>query len=200
MKVQVPEDRVYYYECSAGRFRLVSFIPRTDLEELVAAGKLDAKALRDFPDGLDLDCSEADFDEFERRYGYRPPHSADELRAAFMAIFSSTDGWSEFRGSGFIPASDLEPCVPEVAPILERQTAAYESEALALDLTARPERGQKARRRAAVRREMQTALEELEVEAVDPSKSLREQSFAKIKMSEGAPAPEFFAKVQRQRS
>ena len=47
---------------------------------------------------------------------------------------------------------------------------------------------------------MQTALEELEVEAVDPSKSLREQSFAKIKMSEGAPAPEFFAKVQRQRS
>lgn len=200
MAVEVPEERVYYYECSAGRFRLVSFLPRAELERLVEAGEMNSKALAHYPDGLDLDCTEADFDEFAKVYDYRPSHGPEKLRAAFLAIFSSTENWRQFRGSGFLPAADLEACLAPATRILEESPGYGEAEPATRDLAAPPEPGLRGRSRSAAQRQLSSALEELEVDGVDPNKSLREQTFSKIRMSKGEPAAEFFAKVSRQRS
>lgn len=200
MSVKVPEERVYYYECSAGRFRLVSFLPRVELGRLAAAGRIDQKVLEDFPDGVDIDCTAADFDEFEKSYRYRPEHGADELRAAFLAIFSSTRDWTGFRGSGFLPASSIEDRLEPVEPILRRTAAEAEPEVASTEPTPLEQRVRRARRRSALRRRRTQALERLEMDGIDPGKDLRQQSFGTIQMSEGEPAPEFFAKVHRQRS
>ena len=90
MEVSSPIEPVYYYECSAGRFRLTYFIPPEEMDRLITAGRLHAHARDDFPDGVDLDCTLPDFVEFEDSYGYRPEADPEALQAAFFAIFSST--------------------------------------------------------------------------------------------------------------
>ncbi len=198
MSIEVPDEQVYYYECSAGSFRLVCFIPFAELQSLAAAERIKEEALRDFPDGLDLDCTEPDFAEFEKSYGYRHPHEAEELRRAFLALFSSTKGWQKFQGSGFLAATVLEATLDPVETAV-RETAEV-SERATRALAAEPDRREVTRQRAAQRSVLREALVELEVEGVDPSKSLREQSFREIKMSKGEPAPQFYARLQRHRS
>jgi hypothetical protein len=75
---------------------------------LCRENQISSYAIEDYPDGIDLGCTEVDFAEFERAYGYRPETSPVILRRAFFAILSSTHHWKKFRGSGFVPAVDLE--------------------------------------------------------------------------------------------
>ncbi len=197
MAISVPDEPVYYYECHAGDFRLVAFLPTAHLERLAAEGQIAHRALVDFPDGLDLDCTEPDFRQFEETYDYRHPHDAGKLRQAFLAIFSSTHDWRKFRGSGYLAAADLEAELEPVERVV-RETAEVSEPRIRSRGAAPPEdRRQATRERATQRRELRSALERYEAKSVDPAKSLRQQRFRKIKMSKGEPAPEFFAKVQR---
>ena len=72
MAVASPSERVYYYECSNGRFRLTYFIPPGELKRLCAKKRISPQAEKDFPDGVDLGCTEPDFKVFEETYGFRP--------------------------------------------------------------------------------------------------------------------------------
>ena len=99
MAICSPREPVYYYECSAGGFRLVYFVPPDDLRQLYGANKISEQALQDFPDGVDLGCTEADFRDFEELYGWRPAADPVQIRRAFLALFSSTRRWKTFRGS-----------------------------------------------------------------------------------------------------
>lgn len=119
MEIATPKEPVYYYECSAGRFRLVYFIPPGELQRLRDRGQLSDLAIRDLPDGVDIGCTDPDFSEFEELYGYRPPNDPEALQRAFFAIFSTTRKWKTFRGSGFIPAVDLEMQIETVETELE---------------------------------------------------------------------------------
>lgn len=114
MSVAIPRERCYYYECSDGRVRLTYFIPPNELDDMVAAGQISPAVREDFPDGVDLDCTEPDFADFHAEYGYRPDHDPEALQNAFYAIFTSTRGWRTYRGSGLIPAEELESRIPEV--------------------------------------------------------------------------------------
>ena len=75
MEIRSPTEPVYYYECSAGDFRLTYFIPPEELDRLIAGGKISAAVTDDFPDGVDLDCTEPDFAEFEGSYGTDRPRT-----------------------------------------------------------------------------------------------------------------------------
>ena len=200
MAIQIPDERVFYYECSAGRFRLVCFLPFAELKHLAAKGAIDKKALRDFPDGLDLDCTPPDFAEFEKSYGYRHPHGAEQLRQAFLALFSSTKNWQKFRGSGFLAASELEDRLEPVEAALRGTAAAAQAAARTRAPAAPRDRRALTRRRALLQKKVRRALEKLKVRGIDPRKSLRQQVFKSFKMSKGKPAPEFYAKLQRPRS
>jgi hypothetical protein len=198
MEVSSPIEPVYYYECSAGRFRLTYFIPPEEMDRLIAADKLSAHIREDFPDGVDLDCTPPDFAAFERDYGYRPEVDPEELQAAFFAMFSSTRNWRRFRGTGLIPKVDLERMIEPVAVQLETEGAEpiYEGRVP-------PGLPHRERRRLMVNQVRQRArfertLERMEVEAVDPKLDMRQQSFTEIKRSPGRPAAEIFDALHRE--
>jgi len=199
MAISRPREPVYYYECGGGRFRLVYFMPPEMLQQLQQDGKVRPQVLDDFPDGVDLGCTEPDFADFERSYAYRPPLSPDALRRAFFAIFSTTHDWRSFRGTGFMPAAELEERVGPVEKKLEEEHALplAESAGAALRL---PERRARLGRRRMRQERTQRVLEELPVRGIDAKKSLRQQAFRAIRMKPGEPAEQvFFELHQRSR-
>ena len=115
--VEVPAEKVYYYEVSRGDFRLLYFIPAAELERLVEEGKCDRHALIDYPDGIDLPCTEREFQEFEEEYHYRPEHNPEALGRAFYAVWTDTKDWQDGTHAGFIPANVLEDRIQQVMDI-----------------------------------------------------------------------------------
>ncbi len=195
MIVSIPQESCYYYECSDGKFRLTYFIPPIVLKDLCDTGKISPKVMEDFPDGVDLDCTEPDFDEFHRLYNYRPEHSPDVLRDAFFAIFSSTRGWKTFRGTGMMSSEQIESMLGDVEKIVE-ETIPEPIKPVRLDLPLR-ERRFRRNKLATFRSRIEATLVRLEAKGVDPGKALDEQKFRKIKMSEGIDAGEMFVRLQR---
>ncbi len=106
--VRSPKESVYYYECSYGNFRLTYFIPFDELARLDKIGKINKQVLEDFPDGVDLRVGETDYVDFQKSYGYRPEVNPEAAKNAFYSILSTTKDWRDFRGSGIIPAKDVE--------------------------------------------------------------------------------------------
>jgi hypothetical protein len=195
MAIKSPREAVYYYEAHHGEFRLLYFIPPELLERLVEDGRVKTTVLEDHPDGVDLNCTEIDFDEFRQLYGYRPDNDPEELRRAFFAMLSGTRDWKSFRGTGFIPAADLEPLAGSVAESLQQEGLLPEDMDYSVSFSL-PERRALSARQAAQRQRMVEHLERLEVEGIDPGLTLREQRFRKIQMQEGKSAEEVFNKLQ----
>jgi len=198
MPISSPSVPVYYYECSNGRFRLTYFIPFSELVSLVDNGKMNGSILKDYPDGLDLDCTEPDFKELELLYGYRPKHSPDMLRNAFLAIFSSTWNWKKFRGTGYINAKEIE---NQLAPL---QTEMGNKQLIAglgpLSTQELPATKKQTKKR--VKRKMESQLNKFlrsyAVSGVDKSKGLQNQNFIEIQMEGGSEdVNQFFARLTK---
>jgi len=195
MAIKSPKEAVYYYEASNGEFRLIYFIPLEELERLVLDGRIKAVVLEDYPDGVDLNCTKLDFEEFHELYGYQPDNDAEELRRAFFAMFSSTADWKSFRGAGFIPAADLEALVEPVEDSLQQEDLLPEEVDPVVSFSL-PDRRAQLARQAAQQEQMVEHLEQMEVKGIDPTLTLRQQKFKPIKMQEGKSAEEVFTKLQ----
>lgn len=197
MAIRSPKEAVYYYEASNGDFRLVYFIPPEELERLSEAGRISKDVLKDYPDGVDLSCTEPDFEEFEKLYNYRPPNDPEALQRAFFAMFSTTRNWKTFRGTGMIPAGDLEEVMVEVEDSLQQaELLPEEKEPLPKRATLKERRGSMTRRDKQQKRLIRH-LERMKVKGIDPGQSLRQQEFSKIEMREGESAEEVFTKLHR---
>ena len=195
MTIYSPKEKVYYYECSNGRFRLVYFIPPYELEHLIEQDKISPQVLDDFPEGVDLSCMKADFDEFENLYAFRPEVDPDAIHRAFFALFSATRDWETFQGSGFIKSGDLERHIETVEQSLEQENIRVE------DVRSMPARlTLKQRRKRMSEQAMQQVqvsdfLIEMEVEGIDPNETLRNQKFSPIEMQERDRVEEVFEKL-----
>jgi len=199
MAVVSPSERVYYYECSSGRFRLTYFIPPGELKRLCEDGHVSPRVLEDYPDGVDLGCTEPDFRVFEETYHYRPKQDPDALRHAFFAILSATRKWKKFRGSGFIPAADLERHTESVDTALPIRKPIQVDIAPPGDRLSLKRRRQMGLRQAARKKQTYRALEELQIQGIDPKRTLAQQKFSPIRMAEGTAAEEVFVRLhQRQ--
>jgi hypothetical protein len=196
MAIRSPKEAVYYYEASNGEFRLVYYIPPEELDRLFQDGSVQKTVLEDYPDGVDLNVTRPDFDELQERYGYRPDNDPEELRRAFFAMLSSTRDWQTFRGSGFIPAADLEPLAKTVENSLQQEDLLPEEidPSVAFSL---PDRRAQSARQAVQQERMVEHLEQMEVKGINPGLTLREQRFRPIEMQEGKSAEEVFTKLQR---
>jgi hypothetical protein len=199
MPIASPREPVYYYEVSNREFRLVYFMPPEMLQNLIEEDRISPRILEDFPDGVDLVCTEPDFDRFHQLYGYRPALAGDALRRAFFAILSSTRDWENFRGSGMIPAKDLERHVITVEDTLQREPAASEEIQRSPDQRTLEGRQQQLSPENIQRSPSFSLLEQMQVEGVDPGRSLRDQTFSPIEREEGEPAGEVFSKLQLKR-
>jgi Asp-tRNA(Asn)/Glu-tRNA(Gln) amidotransferase C subunit len=199
MAIKSPKEAVYYYEASNGEFRLIYFIPPEELKRLVQNGSIEAAVLEDYPDGVDLNCTKLDFEEFHKLYGYQPENDAEELRRAFFAMFSSTRDWKSFIGAGFIPAADLESLVEPVEDSLQQEELLPEQMEPSVSFSL-PDRRAKLARQAAQQEQMVEHLEQMDVKGIDPTLTLREQKFRPIRMQDGKSAEEVFTKLQRKGS
>lgn len=197
MPITIPKERVYYYECSHGAFRLVMFIPHNELKNLAQNGSIKQEVLKDFPDGVDLDCIEPDFVAFQETYGYRPEHSPDLLRQSFYAMMTSSKDWQRFRGTGFIPAADLEEQLPEIDDALKNEKL-RETDLPALpkdaDLMQRQEMWHQ---RDMARSNRKRWLESYEAKSIDNAHDLLHQKFSEVKWEEGERPEEFFRKFEQ---
>lgn len=195
MTIATPNEPVYYYECSNGAFRLFYCIPAVELKRLYRENQISPLVLEDYPDGIDLGCTEVDFTELNTAYGYRPKTSPDVLRQAFFTILSSTRNWKKFRGTGFVPAADLERQVDTIRAELQKKV----SEQAVLRATAKkPSLAQrrKSRRELAVRQKrMIDVLKKTQVKGIDPKLTMAKQKFSPIATTKGENAEKIFTKL-----
>ncbi len=113
MPIKSPDERVYYYECSYGKYRLTYHIPQSELTQLIKENKIKKQVQEDFPDGVDLRVGETDYTDFKETYGYRPKTDPQIAEKIFYTFLSSTKNWKQFRGSGLIPAKEIDQKTPE---------------------------------------------------------------------------------------
>ena len=199
MAIASPNENVYYYECNNGQFRLFYFMPPLELKGLCDENRISPNVLKDFPDGVDLGCTEADFKEFEDAYGYTIPLDPYALRRAFFAIFSTTRNWKNFRGSGFIPAADLEHHMKKVDGALLREKKIQEDFKPPPDQLSLKQLRQGRRRQAVLQRQTYEVLRKLQVKGIDPDRTLPQQKFSTIKMAEDAGAEEVFIRLHQKK-
>ena len=199
MKISLPVEPVVYYESSYGNFRLTYHTPPDQLQLLIARNELSPKVLDDYPDGVDLNCTESDFANFQERYGYRPPIAPDSIHRAFFALLSSTRDWKNFRGSGIVPAKDIKRYAESVEAYLS-QNQAMLGEFPEIPDHPRLEQRHQYRDQQARRESMITnLLENMALEGIDPGRTLKNQAFSPIEMQAGEDAAEFFSELLRTR-
>lgn len=222
MPIKSPKERVYYYECSYGKFRLTYFIPYGELEKLFKNGKIKKQVLEDFPDGVDLRVGEADYMDFKESYGYRPEVDPEVANSTFFTIYSSTRNWKKFLGSDIIPAKDLEGQIVDI-----EKSVKDEKDQLFLDFLKTPREKIKPKipstmkvdedviyqtDKTDLKRYRQTRkkqsneqkavvkfLKKIKPQGIDPSQTLQKQRFSKIQWTEGDKIEDVFARIQRKR-
>jgi hypothetical protein len=195
MTIATPNEPVYYYECSNGAFRLFYCLPADELKGLCRENQISPHVLEDYPDGVDLGCTEVDFAVFDTAYGYRPESSPDVLRQAFFAILTSTHNWKKFRGTGFIPAADLERHVGTIEAELQKKVS---KQALLRATAKKPSLAQRRKRRRghAIRQKRTIdVLKKIQVKGIDPKLTMAKQEFSPIATTKGEDAEKIFTKL-----
>jgi hypothetical protein len=221
MPVKSPKERVYYYECSYGKFRLTYFIPYDELEKLSKEGKIDKQVLEDFPDGVDLRVGETDYMDFKKSYGYRPEVDPEVAKSVFYSIFSTTKNWKKFRGSDIMPAEDLEGRIGDI----EKKMRDEKNQSF-LDLVKTPSEKKKPpflfrrfrpeetypiekadmkryrsfrKRQAREQKYVNEFLRKVKPKGIDPNQTLRDQRFSKLHWTKGNKIEDVFARIQHKR-
>jgi hypothetical protein len=93
MKIRMPSTRACYPASRNEPGRLLCWIPRRELEQLAAEGRVKPETLEDYPSGLEVRLSRPGFAEVGLDLGVDP----DALHAAYQAL----------RGAGALPASGI---------------------------------------------------------------------------------------------
>ncbi len=207
MSIRSPDERVYYYECSAGKYRLTYHIPYSELMKLVKENKIKKQVQDDFPDGVDLRVSETDYKNFNMVYGYRPEAAPWVTEKVFSSFLYATKDWRQFRGSGLIPAKEIDQKIPNSTLLLTSR------ETKPMVPTTRKVRGKKIlqtdqgelkRHRLArenkvkKQKEIEDLLNKAKPEEINPTKSLQNQNF-QIRYTEGERIEDMFSRIQHKR-
>ena len=192
LSVETPEMPAYFFEITQRRKRLIYCIPLERLVELVEEKHARKTILRDYPDGVDIEVSEASFNWYSMRYRLKPPGPgpAWALYKAFDAIYQryrekKREAKDEFLGTGYIQDEVLEELAWKMYEELEK-----------CQLLKKPETRKKRLRKRDVRMKRQKAdlewidhvknvLAEISVPEINVEKSFNEQTFCRVRMKEG---------------
>lgn len=221
MPVKSPKERIFYYECSYGKFRLTYFIPYDELEKLATEGKIKKTVLEDFPDGVDLRVGETDYMDFKKSYGYRPEVDPEVAKSVFYSIFSTTKNWKKFRGSDIIPAKDLEGRIDDI-----EKKVTDEKKKSFLDFVRTPSEKKKPeflfrrvrpiamgpiekadlkryrmyrKRQAKAQKDVNEFLRKVKPKGIDSKQTLRRQRFSKLHWTKGDKIEDVFTRIQHKR-
>jgi hypothetical protein len=199
MDISLPKEPVYYYECSNGEFRITYFMPIEMLQEIVNQGLITHKVLDDYPDGVDLGCTEPDFEEFRRLYGYRPTMSPNSILQAFFALLTTTRNWKNFSGTGFISAKDMQNYIDTVEAHLESKNLSPEKIPELPPDSSLKQRRRRTQQVARMHSRVNNTLKQFPMKGIDKKLQLSQQQFSPIEMHEGEQTAEFFTKLLKNR-
>ena len=209
MPIKSPNERVYYYECSYGTFRLTYYIPIGDLEKLCKEGKISEQALIDFPDGVDLRVGETDYTDFKESYGYRPEVDPELAKNLFYTIYSSTKNWTKFRGSDLIPARDLEAKIDDITKNVKTSKKLLLFDSIKTSLRYVPEEKldkkdlkryhMNRKKHSNNQKKVDNLLKKIKPEGIDSSQTLLNQKFSKIQWTEGDNLEDVFTRIQKKK-
>ena len=194
--VEVPAEPVYYYECSRGEFRLLYFIPSNELERLADGGECAQQALADYPDGVDLTCSESHFSDFKETYGYRPKHDPEDLCNAFYALWTSTKDWHDGTISGFLPAKVIEEHLTQISLATPTTRSVPRAKPRRVEASVQDRRTYQ-HEMEATQESLEANLRNFQPEAVTQDLQLNEQAFNKIHMEKGIPVADLFIRLSQ---
>ena len=208
MPIKTPDETVYFYENSYGKFRLTYFIPYSELVKLNKNNKIEKQVLEDFPDGVDLRVEEIDYKNFKERYGYRSKVEPETAKQLFFTFLSSTKDWKKNRGTGLIPARELDQRIthttilqtpketmkieiPVTRKVDEKKIFQTEKKEMKRYRTAR-------KNQIKEQKEIETLLKKFKPQEIDPSKTLQMQQFT-IRYTEGESIEDVFSRIQHKR-
>ena len=113
MPVRSPKERVYYYECSYGKFRLTHFIPYDKLEKLVKESEIDKQVLED----LGIIRVERDENRKSNRYFLNLDTYIDGIMTT-NGLPTVYQRLSQGKGS----ITEIPPSIREIPPQYQRDT------------------------------------------------------------------------------
>jgi len=131
MKIRMPATRACYAASRNEPDRLLCWIPRQELEQLAAEGRIKADVLEYYPSGLEVRLTRQGFAEFGLDLGVDP----GELRAAYQALREA----GALPASGFVAGAHLEEMARRAAlPAPAREAGPAEAFALPAPAHAAP--------------------------------------------------------------
>jgi hypothetical protein len=208
MTIKSPDERVYYYECSYGKFRLTYHIPTSELEKLCKQDKIEKQVLEDFPDGVDLRVGETDYSDFKETYSYRPEIGPETAKKLFYMLYSATKDWKKNRGSGLIAAKDLENKIHDLEKNVREQLLSPEkTRLLTTPIIKEKENVQKELKHYRKTRkthfkkqkELDNHLRKHIPKKIDPKQTLQNQRFSNIEWTEGENIKDILTRTQQKR-
>lgn len=191
----LPDKSVYYYECSRGSFRLYYYIPPGELEKLVSKRRISENVLEDFPDGVDLGCTDTNFKVFAESYGYRPDINPKSMQQAFFTILSTTRDWKNFRGTGFISHEELESQLETVSAALAKDRLLSKSIRSKPETETLRQRRRKMKQKIVQQKQEHRVLQKLAAKNIDPKRTLAEQRVSHSEMIRGKRAEDVFTRL-----
>jgi hypothetical protein len=198
MEIKSPKECVYYYECYNGEFRLTYFIP-TEVLKLISNRTTKKKILKDFPDGVDLKCTEAAFEDFKTSYDYRPDIDPEEMRNVFLTVYSATRDWKKFRGTGIIKADVLEGHLEKVNKAVEKKRSTMKP-IITLPKKPKPQQIRQRRSQQAVhKQQIDLVLEKLEVRGIASTRTMVQQRLPEPDLGEGEDSRDLFNRIHRKK-
>jgi hypothetical protein len=209
MTIKSPNERVYYYECSYGKFRLIYHIPPSELEKLSKQNKIEKQVLEDYPDGLDLRVEETDYKDLGTTYGYRPEVDPETAKKLFYMIYSATKDWKKNTATGLIAAKDIENKILDLEKnVRERLLSSLKKTGLLTTPIKKdkesPHKELKHYRMARKtqfkkQKELDNHLRKHVPKIIDPKQTLQNQRLSKIEWTEGENIKDILTKTQQKR-
>jgi hypothetical protein len=100
MKISTPSKRAYYPASTYEQDQLLCWIPEEELQRMVRFGQITPDVLDDYPDGLEIEVSQAAFDELEIDFGVSPE--------AIRQAYAYHRGRKALPESGVVDGATLE--------------------------------------------------------------------------------------------
>ena len=105
MKISTPSKRAYYPASENEPDHLLCWIPEEELQRMAQFGQITPDILEDYPDGLEIEVSQAAFDEFEIDLGVSP--------AAIKEAYAYHREQGDIPKSGSVDGAALESAAQE---------------------------------------------------------------------------------------
>lgn len=193
MPIKVPIERAYYFELTPLRRRIFYWIPKEDLEKMIQRKEVKENILKDYPDGLDIEVSREQFEEFKNHYNLDLKVDPDSLLNVFHLLLLKME--ESFPKSGYINKNYLENYARKINKnIIISKTYTYlkakKTKSIKVDK-------QRYRKQLTIKKKVRKYLKDYKIEKLDRKIHFQEQPFSQVRMSKGEEPFDTFSKIHQ---